>query len=107
MAARPNVTFRALFRAFALATLGLLTMITTTPAHAQTFTVLHDFTGGADGAQPIAGVTLDQQGRIYGTTTKGGAYQDGLVYRLVREGEGWSLSPIYTFGSQEHDGSTP
>ena len=31
-------------------------------AHAQTLTVLHNFTGGADGEQPIAGVTLDQQG---------------------------------------------
>ncbi len=107
MATRPEFTFHILFRAFALATLGLLTTIATTPAEAQTFTVLHDFTGGADGGQPVAGVTLDQQGRIYGTATEGGTNNKGVVYRVVRGGEGWSLSPIYSFGSQEHDGSTP
>jgi len=76
-------------------------------AHAQTLTVLHTFTGGADGYEPFAGVTLDQQGRIYGTTYGGGSHGGGVVYRLVRGGEGWVLSPIYSFGSQDHDGNTP
>ena len=76
-------------------------------AQAQTLTVLHTFTGGADGYEPFAGVTLDQQGRIYGTTYQGGIHDAGVVFRLVREGGGWVLSPIYSFGSQDHDGSTP
>ncbi len=69
-----------------------------------TLTVLHTFTGGADGYEPYAGVTLDQQGRIYGTTIQGGNHGDGVVFRLAREGEGWAFSPIYSFGSQKHDG---
>jgi len=77
------------------------------PAQAQTLTVLHTFTGGADGYEPFAGVTLDQQGRIYGTTYEGGSYNSGVVYRLVLEAEGWVLSPIYSFGSREHDGGYP
>jgi uncharacterized repeat protein (TIGR03803 family) len=79
----------------------------TIPAQAQTLTVLHTFTGGTDGYEPYAGVTLDQQGRIYGTTIQGGSHDDGVVFRLVREGQGWALSPIYSFGSQDHDGFNP
>ncbi|MGO9561316.1 MAG: hypothetical protein ACLPPV_01590, partial [Candidatus Korobacteraceae bacterium] len=41
-------------------------------AQAQTYTVLHEFTGGQDGAAPRAGVTLDQGGNLYGTTSAGG-----------------------------------
>jgi uncharacterized repeat protein (TIGR03803 family) len=56
MAARPDFTFRTLFRVFALAKLGLLTtIIATTPAEAQTFSVIHTSTGGADGGVPHAG----------------------------------------------------
>lgn len=87
---------------------ALLTVAWLTPqAQAQTLTVLHTFTDGADGYEPFAGVTLDSQGRIYGTTYAGGSHQGGVVFRLARQGEGWALSPIYTFGSQDHDGNTP
>ncbi len=76
-------------------------------AQAQTLTVLHNLTGGIGGDTPLAGVTLDQQGRIYGTTEFGGSHQNGMVYRLAREGEGWVFSPIYSFGSQQDDGNDP
>jgi len=74
---------------------------------AQTETVLYSFTGGASGESPYAGITFDQQGRIYGTTVYGGIHNEGLVYRLAHEGEGWILSPLYSFGSQHQDGSNP
>ena len=92
--------------------LVLLVLIATTfvaapAAQAQTGTVLHNFTDGADGGGPTAGITFDQQRRIYGTATTGGSHGQGVVYRLVHEGDGWVFSPIYSFGSQEHDGSNP
>ncbi|MGA7460172.1 MAG: choice-of-anchor tandem repeat GloVer-containing protein [Candidatus Korobacteraceae bacterium] len=88
--------------------ISLFTLFLFTPeAQAQTLTVLHTFTGGADGYEPYAGVTLDQQGRIYGTTIQGGLHDDGVVFRLAREGQGWALSPIYSFGSQKDDGVNP
>ena len=37
-----------------------------------TYSSLHDFTGGADGGDPISQVTLDGVGNLYGTTTIGG-----------------------------------
>ena len=36
-------------------------------------TVLHTFTGGADGGTPNAGVIRDSDGNLYGTTVSGGA----------------------------------
>jgi uncharacterized repeat protein (TIGR03803 family) len=44
--------------------------------------VLYSFTGGADGGQPQAAVLLDNAGHLYGTTTAGGRYGQGVVYRL-------------------------
>lgn len=41
-------------------------------SQAQTFQVLHTF-HGTDGANPVAPVTLDKAGNIYGTTQAGGA----------------------------------
>jgi uncharacterized repeat protein (TIGR03803 family) len=65
-------------------------------AQAQTFTVLHTFTGGADGKFPYSGLTIDRAGRFYGTTqsdTSGG----GTVFRLARQGSGWVFAPLYHF----------
>jgi uncharacterized repeat protein (TIGR03803 family) len=47
------------------------------------FTVLHTFTGGADGSQPFAGVSLGGVGKLYGTTSAGGASGGGVLYEMV------------------------
>ena len=52
----------------ALAIAFLLTVVASQLAQAQTFSVLHNFTGGQDGKNPYAGVTLDKAGNLYGTT---------------------------------------
>ncbi len=79
------------------------------PALAQTFTVLHDFTGGGDGAHPNAGLTSDSAGNLYGTTygtTQFGGVDYGTVFRLARQGSGWILAPLYTFQGG-NDGAAP
>ena len=45
-------------------------------------TVLHSFTGGADGGQPWAGVILDSTGNLYGTAAVGGIGGGGVVYKI-------------------------
>jgi len=45
------------------------------------FRVLHSFTGGADGADPTAGL-LFYNGAIYGTTPYGGANLAGVVFKI-------------------------
>ena len=49
-----------------------LVLVASSPAAAQTFTVLHNFTGGAGGAAPYAGVLIGRDGNLYGTTAAGG-----------------------------------
>jgi uncharacterized repeat protein (TIGR03803 family) len=50
-------------------------------------TVLHTFTGGADGDHPSAGVILDSAGNLYGTTYWGGTANAGVVYDLDASGQ--------------------
>jgi uncharacterized repeat protein (TIGR03803 family) len=56
------------------------------PAMAQTYSVLHSFTG-ADGNSPSAGLTRDAFGNLYGTTVLGGAFGAGVVFKLDPAGE--------------------
>jgi len=50
-------------------------------------TVLYSFTGGVDGANPYAGVTLDSAGNLYGTTYQGGAANLGVVFKVDLSGQ--------------------
>jgi len=51
---------------------------------AWTETVLHAFTGGTDGGNPIAGLTIGANGVLYGTTTAwGGTGKYGTVFAVT------------------------
>ena len=68
-----------------------------TAAPAQTINVLHSFTGRGDGSWPVAGVTLDRAGNLYGTTSEIDSGGPGTVYKMSRAGSGWILSTLYSF----------
>lgn len=61
-----------------------------------TETVLHSFTGGADGATPVGGVIFGAPGVLYGTTELGGS-GNGTVFQLTASGSSWTLNTIYAF----------
>jgi uncharacterized repeat protein (TIGR03803 family) len=67
---------------------------------------LYSFTGGDDGTNPPAGVTLDGHGNLFGTTSMGGANFDGVVYELSPSGSGWTQTVLYTFQGL-NDGQNP
>lgn len=60
--------------------------------------VLHSF-GGTDGANPFAGVIIDSQGDLFGTTNQGGSgqYATGVAYMLAHSGHAWNETVLYTF----------
>lgn len=73
--------------ALTLAIVVALMLAGSPAAHAQTYSVIHNFSGGLDGGTPFAGVTL-RGGNLYGTTTAGGVAA-GTVYELTRSGSDW------------------
>jgi uncharacterized repeat protein (TIGR03803 family) len=46
-------------------------------------TVLHSFSGTADGANPFGGVVIDGKGNLYGTAQRGGAFNNGTVFKIT------------------------
>ena len=89
-----------------MAIVAALVLVGAQTAQAQTFTVIHTFTGGIDGAAPEAGLTLDGAGNLYGTASAGGTGLSGAVYKLSHRGTGWTFNPLYNFAGG-NDGATP
>jgi uncharacterized repeat protein (TIGR03803 family) len=69
---------------FIAAVLLLLVVLASLPcASAQTYTVLHSFTGGDDGAYPNQGIVRGSDGSLYGTTQ---GLQTGTVFKIRPNG---------------------
>lgn len=83
----------------------MLLVFAAVQCQAQTYTVLHDFTGGADGDNPYAGLSMDRSGNLYGTASGGGHSGAGTVFRLQQKNSAWILSTLHEFSVT--DGSQP
>lgn len=64
--------------------------------------ILYNFTGGADGAFPHAGLVRDPAGNLYGTASAGGSAGVGTVFEISASG---AFSLVHTFAGS--DGATP
>jgi uncharacterized repeat protein (TIGR03803 family) len=67
------------------------------------FTVLHKFTGKADGSCPTGSMVMDTLGNLYGTTFRGGKANSGTIFKLTPAGK---LTTMYTFAGGT-DGAFP
>jgi uncharacterized repeat protein (TIGR03803 family) len=72
-----------------------------------TETVIHHFSGGSDGYEPLSEVVFDPAGNLYGTTVDGGEHAWGNVYELTPSNNGgWTESELYSFTGGS-DGGDP
>ena len=87
--------------------------------HTWTYKVLYAFRAdGTDASYPVAPVTMDAQGNLYGTTLQGGYFGGtrgcqyfgcGTVFKLTKpqqEGSPWTESILYAF-TYNTDGAGP
>jgi uncharacterized repeat protein (TIGR03803 family) len=95
----PQILFRTILWTVAIAILA------GAPLRAQTYTVIHDFQDGLDGAKPNAGLTVDVAGNLYGTTP-GDNLCCGTVFKLNNTRDGWVVIPLYRFRGG-NDGNSP
>jgi len=89
---------------------GVIFELTPKPKGEWTETVLHNFTGGYDGAWPYGTLSFDNAGNLYGTTIAGGGggcnYGCGTVFELSPSSDGkWKEQVIFVFSGR--DGANP
>lgn len=61
-------------------------------------TVLHSFTGGADGSIGSLGrLLVDSSGNLFGVTEEGGAGSDGVVFEMSHRKGHWEFTTLYAF----------
>jgi uncharacterized repeat protein (TIGR03803 family) len=79
---------------------GFGTVFEITPTGAES--LLYSFTCGADGCYPQSVLALDKSGNLYGTTTYGGTYGWGTVFKISPSGV---FSTLYGFTGGADGGS--
>ena len=94
---------------FGLPGCGVVFKLTPT-ASGYSESVIYNFQGGTDGANPVYGVVIDASGNLYGTTSAGGSKKCpgggcGVAYKLTLTPSGYVESVIHRFTGT--DGAYP
>lgn len=85
---------------------GVVFKVTPNLDGSWTESVVHEFTNGEDGGFPAADLIFDGAGNLYGTTSSGGTYGNGVVFRLTSKSDGtWTESILHAFNGA--DGASP
>lgn len=87
---------------------GTVFELTPSPSGVWTETVLYNFTGGTDGANPVGGLAIDDIGNLFGTANKGGdpGTNCGTLFKLAGNR---NFTVLHTFqpNFQFSDGCSP
>jgi uncharacterized repeat protein (TIGR03803 family) len=69
--------------------------------------ILYNFTGGKDGGGPTGNLIFDKEGNLYGTTSGGGTYGYGVVFKLSPSTKSWTETILHSFAETDKDGGYP
>ncbi len=67
-----------------------------------TLSTIHSFAGMANGGAPVSGVIHASNGRLYGTTSQGGANGQGLLFRVDKPGNFFDI--LHSFANNATGG---
>jgi uncharacterized repeat protein (TIGR03803 family) len=67
-------------------------------ADGSSFSVIHSF-GGTDGSTPQASLLQGSDGAFYGTTSHGGVYGFGTVFKVLANGSSFSVIHSFDYGT--------
>jgi uncharacterized repeat protein (TIGR03803 family) len=81
----------------------VITLVSSPVVQAQSFSVIHNF-AGSDGSGPLAGLVMDANQNLYGTTNYGGQHSYGVVFKANRNGE---EAVVHSFAGGANDGAYP
>jgi uncharacterized repeat protein (TIGR03803 family) len=76
------------------------------PERTQKDSILWNFTGGADGANPIGGIVADAAGNLYGGTISSGAHDQGTIFKLVPSGNTYRETTLLAFNGSNGSSSS-
>jgi hypothetical protein len=68
--------------------------------------ILYTWNVSNDAEGPVGNLVLDRDGNLYGTTSSLGAFGYGNIFKLTRNGSGWTYTDLYDFRNNG-DGAYP
>ena len=78
--------------------LGVIYQLTPQAGGSWAQTVIHHFTGGADGGSGSSGrLLIDANRNIFGVATTGGANGTGTVFQMTPTATDWTFTTLYAF----------
>ena len=78
----------------------------TSSGYATTPTILFNF-DNTNGASPVAGLIIDANGNLFGTTSQGGGGGDGTVFEIVKSSSVYASTPTTLASFNGSNGSLP
>jgi uncharacterized repeat protein (TIGR03803 family) len=88
---------------------GTIFKLTPSSGDRWTYTLLYAL-DISQGSAIVAGLTVDPEGNLYGTSMNGGTHDVGSVFELapdINGATGWSLSVLHSFLNSHDDGQGP